>query len=305
MLQQLAKPIIALAPLDGITDFAYRQIVRAINPSVVLYSEFTNIFGIERSEFVRQRLVCDEKQQPYCIQIFGNNIELYGKIAKQLSSLPINGIDLNMGCPAKHVVQSLSGGHLMREIDLAAQIVATCKANTHLPVSVKTRLGWSDEANLLPFAKRLEEAGADSLTIHGRTHKQGYRGYANWEPIYELKKQVSIPVIGNGDVQNYEDGLEKLQNLDGFMIGRAAIGNPWAFLPKEQREAVTLADKIEVMLEHLSLLCSEKEETRAVIQFRKHMVGYISGFRNAKEARIALLKATTKQECKQIAYSII
>lgn len=122
----------------------------------------------------------------------------------------------------------------MKEVGLACQIIESIRAACSLEVSVKTRLGWDNSEQLIPFAKSLESAGVSLLTIHGRTYHQAFRGTANWDPIYELKKHLSIPLIGNGDVLNYTDGMSKLKNLDGFMIGRKAVGNPWVFQDRAQ-----------------------------------------------------------------------
>ncbi len=292
----LIEPIAALAPMDGYTDQAYRQIVRQLNPDVVLYSEFTNIHGIEHSAQVRKRLVFDASELPYFIQIFGNDPDSFGKTVETLQETGVTGFDINMGCPSKKIVKSNTGGSLMKDRDLACRIVEACCKATTLPITVKTRLGWSDAEQLIDFVKALIDAGTQMVSIHGRTYKQKYKGEADWEPIYELKKAVSIPVIGNGDLKGRDDGLSRLRNLDGYMIGRNAIGNPWTFWSDEKRGEVSLKDKIEKMLTHFQLLRRYKEERIALIEFRKHLAGYINGFNGAKTFRHLLMKSTTDKE---------
>lgn len=290
------KPIVALAPMDGFTDPAYRQIVRQLNPDVVLYSEFTSVHGIEHSDQVRKRLVFDTSELPFFIQIFGNDPVIFGRTVETLQDTGVTGFDINMGCPSKKIVKANTGGSLMKDRDLACRIVESCCKVTTLPVTVKTRLGWSDAEQLIYFVKGLVDAGTKMVSIHGRTYSQKFKGEANWDPIYELKKAVSIPVIGNGDLKGRDDGLSRLKNLDGFMIGRGAIGNPWVFWSDEKRAAISLKDKIEKMLEHFQLLRRYKNENISLIEFRKHLSGYINGFSGAKSCRALLMKSTTGKE---------
>jgi tRNA-dihydrouridine synthase B len=284
-------PIACLAPMDGITDTAYRQIVRRLNPAVVLFSEFTNVNGILHSDEVRQRLNFEPFERPFIIQVFGNEPPLFAKIARDLQDAAIDGIDINMGCPSKRIVQANTGGSLMKDADLACRIVDATARSTSLPVSVKTRLGWSDAGSLLGFVRRLVDAGAQMVTVHGRTYQQKFKGSADWEPIYELRQGVAIPVIGNGDLTGRDQALGRLKNLDGYMIGRAAIGNPWVFWSDQARQSVTFGDKIEVMLQHFHLLRRYQEERRALIEFRKHISGYINGFNGAKACRLSLMSS--------------
>ncbi len=234
------RPIACLAPMDGITDMAYRRIVRSLNPDVILYSEFTSIDGIKHSDMVRSRLDFKNEELPYIIQLFGNKPDLFAKTVEQFQDSGITGIDINMGCPSKNIVRSNSGGSLMKDQDLSCRIVEACCKSTKIPVSVKTRLGWSDDSRLIEFIKALVDAGAQMISIHGRTYQQKYKGQADWEPIYKLKDMLDIPVIGNGDLKGLNHALEMIGNLDGFMIGRASIGNPWIFWSDEERKKVTL-----------------------------------------------------------------
>lgn len=299
-----SKPIVSLAPMDGVTDRAYRQIVRKLNPDVILYSEFTSVNGIEHSDFVRDRLTYKKEELPYFIQIFGNDPVLFAKITSEFSDSGITGVDINMGCPARKIVGANTGSSLIKDKDLACRIVDACVKATDLPVTVKTRIGWDHSDDLVDFVSGLVDAGAQMVTIHGRTSRQMYKGFADWNPIYNLKKNISVPVVGNGDVKGKDDGLERMKNLDGYMVGRASVGNPWVFWSDEDRAKVTLKEKIDVMLEHFQLIRTFKEERRAVIEFRKHISGYIMGFDDAKQHRIRLMECQTEKDLITVSRSI-
>jgi len=283
------RPIVCLAPMDGITNSPYRQIVRSLSKDVILFSEFTSVDGLVRSEIVRKKLKYEPLEHPFFMQLFGNSPENFSKASKMVEENGIWGVDINMGCPSKKIVNSQHGSALMKSPDKACRIIESIRKNCSLQVSVKTRLGWKDENNLINFGKILESAGASLITIHGRTYDQAFKGKSNWEPIYELKKNLSIPVIGNGDIQDYSHGISKLENLDGFMIGRAAIGNPWCFLNRLKYTEPSHTERIELALEHYYLLRKIKLELVALREFRKYLGNYISGFKNAKKWRSRLM----------------
>ena len=285
------RPIVALAPMDGITDTAYRRVVRRFNPDAVLFSEFTSADGFLRSERLRRRLEFQPEEQPYFVQLFGNTPEAFVAAARALEDQGVSGIDINMGCPSKKIVASQHGSGLMREVNTACRIVEAVARACRIEVSVKTRLGWKDTAGLIPFAKALADAGASLITIHGRTYDQAFGGRADWEPIFDLKREVAVPVLGNGDVLDHDDGLRRMQNLDGFMIGRAAIGNPWVFHKDPARRRPSLSERVEVIRMHYGWARDSKPERLALVEFRKHLVGYLRGFPLAKQARVALLQA--------------
>jgi nifR3 family TIM-barrel protein len=285
----LQRPIVALAPMDGFTDSAFRRVVRRLHPGVILFSEFTSADGFLRSAKVRQRLDFDPEEHPYFVQLFGSNPEAFAEAARAVEQMGVMGIDINMGCPSKKIVASQHGSGLMRDVDAACQIVERVTAAAPLEVSVKTRLGWSDASNLIPFATALESAGASLITIHGRCYDQHFKGEADWAPIYELKRALRVPLLGNGDVRDWDDGIGRMRNLDGFMIGRAAIGDPWVFRPGRRSHPPDWAEKSRVMAEHLRLMCEAKPERTAVFEFRKHLTEYVRGFDDAKAVRRELL----------------
>ncbi|MEE8436411.1 MAG: tRNA-dihydrouridine synthase family protein [bacterium] len=276
--------------MDGITDSAYRRIVRRFNKDVVVFSEFTSADGFLRSQRLRDRLDYQPEEHPYFVQLFGNNPQAFAEVARMLEQRGVAGVDINMGCPTKKIVNSQHGSGLMRDAAQACRVVETVAGACALQVSVKTRLGWEDAGRLIPFAKSLANAGASLITIHGRTYRQAFSGTADWGPIHELKRHLDVPVLGNGDVRDIGDGLERQGNLDGFMIGRAAIGNPWAFHPSPSRREPSLAEKAEVMREHYLLMREAKPERFALIEFRKHMAGYLRGFQMARATRKSLLE---------------
>lgn len=294
--QDSPRPIVCLAPMDGITNTAYRRIVRKVNPGVILFSEFTNVEGLLRSDHVRQRLDYHPSEHPFFMQIFGNRPEAFAEVSRMIEDRGIMGVDINMGCPAKKIVNSQHGSALMKDPELACRIIEAIRKACKLEVSVKTRLGWENAEDLIPFGKRLEAAGVSLITIHGRTYKQAYRGHADWEPIYELKRALSIPVLGNGDVQHYEDGMRRMQNLDGFMIGRKAIGNPWVFQDRSRIALPTLQERTALALEHYHLFRELKPERIALLEFRKYLGEYVHGIAHAKQWRNRLMQTHTETE---------
>ena len=181
---------------------------------------------------------------------------MFRQAAIIIESYGVAGIDVNMGCPAKKVVRSGHGSSLMINRDTAFRIIEAMAGAVRIPVSVKTRLGWDSYEFLVDFCQGLESAGANLITVHGRTYKQAFTGHADFTGIYDLRRHLSIPVIGNGDVASYDDGIAKLQNLDGFMIGRASFGNPWCFLPGNH--IPTLAETLAMMEYHAGLLIATK-----------------------------------------------
>ncbi len=305
----LARPIVALAPMAGVTDASYRQFIKMIAPETVVYTEFLSTDAIHHgAQRTLEMLEFDrELERPFIVQVFGHDPDHFLTAAKIIEELGADGIDINMGCPAAKVVSSCHGAALLKDVDLAARLVeATVKA-VKIPVSVKTRLGWNTIADLVPFCRRLESAGAQALAIHGRRYCDKFSGKADWEPIYELKRNVSIPVLGNGDILTAEDALAKIKNLDGVMIGRGTFGNPWllkdvlealkarnSVMPTAQR--LTFQEKVPFIIDHCKLAVRLKGEKRGMTEMRRHLVGYVKGFPGASELRQRLMKIDTLEE---------
>lgn len=297
------KPIVALAPMDGYTDSAFRRVVKAINPSVVVFTEFTSSDGFHFArEKMAERFHFSPDEQPIVAQIFGNDPSNFVEAAQYCEALGFRGVDINMGCPAKRVVKSEQGVALRASHDKAFRIVDAVARATALPVSVKTRLGMTDASDLLSFGKGLESAGANLVTIHGRTYADPYGCPANFQPIYELQASVAIPVIGNGGIRSLADGRATLGNLAGFMIGQAALGNPWVF---SESGAPPFALRVGHILQHLAWLSELKGLARAQREARKHLLAYVKGIPDAASYRSRLARISSMDEARVILDDIV
>ncbi|MDD2516001.1 MAG: tRNA-dihydrouridine synthase family protein [Candidatus Gracilibacteria bacterium] len=299
--QEQAKKgtIIALAPMDGYTDSAYRQIVKTINPNVICFTEFFSADGIVHSKTLAKEVLPHATiEKPLIVQIFGKDPEMFKKAAIIIEQFGVAGIDINMGCPAKKVVKSGHGSSLMINTETAFKIIEEMAKSVKIPISVKTRLGRENWENLVEFSLGLQNAGAKLITVHGRTYKQGFSGNADWTGIYELRKQLKIPVIGNGDVTDYDDGMKKLQNLDGFMIGRSSFGNPWSFFPGVYKP--TLDEILTVMRQHTQFSLKTKGDKKGILDMRKHFVQYLHSFPGVKEFRKRLVLVNSLEELDEI-----
>lgn len=300
------RPILALAPMAGYTDSPYRQIVKEICPRVICFTEFTSVDGILHGNeaTMRQIFFNPERERPIVAQIFGKKPENFRAAAKVLTELGVDAIDINMGCPARKIISSDCGSSLLKNPSLAEEILRAAVESTALPVSVKMRIGTAhyDPDFFFDFAKRMERAGAKLLTIHGRTSKQMYGGTADWQPVYELKKIVNIPVIGNGDIRSGVDAVSKIGNLDGLMVGRGSFGNPWVFLEitaafeGKEFAAPTVIEKLPLLLRHLELSCAFKGEKWGTLEMRKHFSFYIRGIPHASDLRQKLMKTISRKE---------
>ncbi|HLD71152.1 MAG TPA: tRNA-dihydrouridine synthase [Candidatus Peribacteraceae bacterium] len=312
------RPIVALAPMAGVTDASYRQLIKQIAPEVVVYTEFLSTDAIHYGARKTMELLEFDPsiERPYIVQVFGKDPDHFLSAAKVIEELGADGIDINMGCPAAKVVSSCHGSALIRDPDLAARLVeATVKA-VSIPVSVKTRLGWETIDTLIPFCKRLVDAGAQALAIHGRRYHDKFSGAANWDPIYELKRHVSVPVIGNGDIATAADAVAKIGNLDGVMVGRGTFGNPWVMRDivdalKNRNVEIdhgsispsapkTFAEKIPWILEHCELAVRIKGEKRGMLEMRRHLASYVKGVDGAKEMRERLVRAERIDDVKAV-----
>lgn len=298
--EQVKKwPIIALAPMDGYTDSAYRQITKKINPEVICFTEFYSADWLVHSKFLADSVLPHHKsEKPLIVQIFGKNPENFVKAAKIIEKYDVAWIDINMWCPAKKVINSWHGSGLIINTETAFEIVRKLNEATHLPISVKTRLGWNGSESLIEFCKWLEAAWASLITVHGRTTKQAYTGKADFTQIYELKKALKVPVVCNWDIENIKDGMNKLNDLDGFMIWRCSFGNPWAF--DKDGYIPTLWEILDMMEMHADLLIQTKWEKKWTLDIRKHLVQYIKWFPGVSKYRKRLVLITSLQELQDI-----
>jgi tRNA-dihydrouridine synthase B len=277
----LPKPWIILAPMASVGDFAFREICYRFGAEIAV-SPLIAAHGLVASpKSVLKTVGARHGDRPFVVQLFGHVPEHFRRAARLLTdAFPLAGIDLNMGCPAQLVVGSGNGSALLKSPDLAVEVVAAARAGTDLPLSVKTRVGW-DSVTILDLAPRLVDAGAQAITLHGRTREQQYGGSVDLEAIAALKRVVSVPVIGNGDVTSVESARAMLARtgVDGLMIGRAAVGNPRLFA--EIRAALkgeVLADaagvsRADLVREHVRLSFAD-EGLVAALTIRKHLMAY-------------------------------
>lgn len=298
--------------MAGVTDASYRQIIKRIEPRTVVYTEFlsTDALAFGGKKTMQMMAFDPGIERPFIVQVFGHDPDHFLEAAKIIEQAGADGIDINMGCPAAKVVSSCHGAALIRKPELAAELVhATVKA-VKIPVSVKTRLGWDTKDQLIPFCQALEAAGAQAFAIHGRRFIDKFTGKADWAPIYELKKHVNVPVIGNGDIASAQDALDKINNLDGVMVGRGTFGNPWVMKDiadaLEQKAAgntvatMSFTDKVPFILEHCELAVRIKGERTGMLEMRRHLSSYVKGFDGASEMRQKLVRVETLKEAKEI-----
>lgn len=306
------RPIVALAPMAGVTDASYRQLIKRIARETVVYTEFlsTDALHYGAKKTMGMLHFDPELERPFIVQVFGKEPEHFLTAAKVIEQLGADGIDINMGCPAAKVVSSCHGSALIQKPELAQALVHAAKKAVSIPVSVKTRLGWTTAETLIPFCEKLIEAGADALAIHGRTYHEKFSGAADWSQIYELKKRVSVPVIGNGDVASAEDALAKIGNLDGIMVGRGTFGNPWLMRDIVDalyagkigctRDQLSFTDKIPLILEHCELAVKTKGEQRGMLEMRRHLASYVRGIEGASEMRALLVRVERIADVKAV-----
>lgn len=279
-----------LAPMAGVTDLPFRLICKEYGAGL-LYTEMINAKALSYGdENTNKMLKLEEAEKPVAVQIFGSEPYFLARAAEILNDHDFVILDINMGCPAPKVVKNGDGSALMKNPDLAAQIVREVVKVSKNPVTVKIRKGWDETSvNAIDFAKKMEEAGATALTIHGRTREQYYSGKADWDIIRKIKKELTIPVIGNGDVFSAEDAKRMLEetNVDGIMIGRGSQGNPFIFREIKEfektgqlPEAASAIEKIETALKHFKIAIEEKGEYSGVREMRKHLGWYFKGIRN-------------------------
>ncbi len=292
-------PPLVLAPLAGLTDSAMRRLCRRNGASMV-WTEMVSAEGAIRNSWKTFELLAfHEEERPIAFQLFGSRPESMAEATRRAAALKPDAIDVNAGCPVKKVVKSTSGAALMKDLELLRDVVQAVIESTTLPVTVKIRSGWDEcSINAPEAAGMLGELGVAAITVHPRTRSQGFKGVSDWSLLPEVKRSCSVPVIGSGDVKTPEDALRMLEEtgVDGVMIGRGAVGNPWLFsraaaliatgkVPPEP----TLAERLRLAIEHLGLIVEAKGEHRGVMEMRKHIVATLKGFPGAVELRRELV----------------
>lgn len=296
--QTLIQSKVSLAPMAGITDYVLRSLVRKYSKNALLTTEMIS------SEFLAQVKGGDITKRntdhsPISYQISGHKPHLMRAAAEYLTPFA-DMIDINMGCPVNKVVKGQDGCSLMRNPSLAADLVKAVKDGTDKPVSVKFRLGYTlDELNFVEFGEQMQEAGAEFITIHGRTRSQMYSGVADWKSIRKLKENVDIPVFANGDILTVDDAIRCIEEsgADGVAVGRASMGDPTLigriehfFATGKKLPEPTLDEKIEILKEHLNQEIALRGENVGIKFFRKFYPCYIAGIKNAAKVRSVLVR---------------
>ncbi len=294
---ELGEFPLLLAPMEDVSDPPFRALCKEQGADVV-YTEFISSEGLIRDAAKSvMKLDIYEKERPVGIQIFGANLDSMLRSVEIVEASKPDIIDINFGCPVKKVVSKGAGAGILKDIDLMVSLTKAMVEHTHLPITVKTRLGWDhDSIRIVEVAERLQDVGAQAIAIHGRTRAQMYKGDADWKPIAEVKNnsRMHIPVFGNGDVNSPEKAMEMRDQfgLDGAMIGRASIGNPWFFKQVkhyfqtgEHLAPPTMQERLDAARRHLQMAIDWKGEKLGVFETRRHYTNYFKGIPNFKEYR--------------------
>jgi len=302
------KNQVVLAPMAGITSTTFRRICKDMGAGLVVAEMVSDKALIYESKKTYELLKMDEGERPISQQIFGGDADTMAKAAKLIEEyMHPDIIDINMGCPVPKVaIRNNAGSNLLKTPDRVREIVEAVVKAVSVPVTVKIRSGWDENnINAVEIAKICESAGASAIFVHGRTRKQGYAGEADWNVIKDVVNAVSIPVIGNGDIKSCFDAEDMLKQTGctAVMIGRGALGNPWLIkecveyldnklLPKE----VTLNEKIKMMKYNVEEIVKDKNETVGVLEMRTQLMYYLKGLPNTKNLKLAICKASSKDE---------
>jgi len=297
-----------LAPMEDVSDPPFRALCKEQGADVV-YTEFISSEGLIR-DAAKSTMKLDiyEKERPVGIQIFGANLDSMLRAVEIVEKSYPDIIDINFGCPVKKVVSKGAGAGILKDICLMEKLTAEMVKRTHLPVTVKTRLGWDhDSIRIVEVAERLQDVGIKALSIHGRTRAQMYKGNADWVPIAAVKNnpRIHIPIFGNGDVNSPERAMEMRDSygLDGAMIGRACIGNPWFFKQVKHYfetgthlEPISMSERVEAARRHLKMAIDWKGEVLGVLETRRHYTNYFKGIPNFKPYRTKMVTSDHSQD---------
>ncbi len=294
------------APMAGVTDLPFRMVCKK-HGCGLLYTEMINAKALSYGDKnTLKMLTIREEERPVAIQIFGSEPHFMATAAEILNEYPNVVLDINMGCPAPKVVKNGDGSALMKDPILAGNIMERVVKYSEKPVTVKIRKGWDDEhVNAVQIAKIAEESGISAITVHGRTREQYYSGKADWDIIEEIKNEVNIPVIGNGDIFTFEDAvnIRKKTDCDAIMIGRGAQGNPWIFdrvnhyiKTGEIIKPPSVGEKIDTAIEHMKMAVEFEGEYVAVREMRKHIGWYLKGIKHSARYRNEINQLTEVED---------
>lgn len=314
---QLPHFPLLLAPMEDVSDPPFRSVCKT-NGADLMYTEFISSEGLIRDAIKsRRKLDIFEEERPIGIQIFGGDEEAMGMSAAIVETVNPDLVDINFGCPVKKVVTKGAGAGVLKDIDLMVRLTRSVISHTHLPVTVKTRLGWDDDTrNIEEVAERLQDIGIAALAIHGRTRCQMYKGEADWTLIGKVKNnpRIHIPIFGNGDINSPEKALEykNRYGVDGIMIGRAAIGYPWIFNEikhylntGEYLPLPTVQQRVAVIRQHLKHSLAWKGPVVGIREMRRHYTNYLKGFPNIKEFRSRLVQLDTYEEIDEVLNEVL
>ena len=301
-----------LAPMEDVSDPPFRSVCKE-NGADMMYTEFISSEGLIRdADKSVQKLDIYDSERPIGIQIFGDNIESMKEAARISEKAKPEVLDINYGCPVKKVACRGAGAGILLDLDKMQKMTKEIVRQVKIPVTVKTRLGWDDKSiKIVEVAERLQDVGIQALTIHGRTRKQMYKGEANWEYIAEVKNnsRINIPIFGNGDIDSPEKAIEYKEryNVDGIMIGRAAIGNPWIFNEikhfmknKRHKESPSIANRISAVKKHIDFSIRWKGEKLGLIEMRRHYNNYFRGIDNFIPYRLKLVHSEKESDSLEI-----
>ena len=305
------KPLL-LAPMEDVTDPSFRYMCKQFG-SDMMYTEFVNSDGLIRNASSCQlKLNIAEHERPMGIQLYGHVIESMVEACRMVTEARPDVIDINFGCPVKKIANRGAGSGMMKDVPKMVEMTRRIVDATHIPVTVKTRLGWDENTkNIVSVAEQLQDVGIKALTIHGRTRAQLYKGEADWTLIGEVKAnpRMHIPIIGNGDVNSPERAVEMFNRygVDGIMIGRATYGRPWIFREikyfmqtGERMNPLTVEEKVEIAKEHFAKSLEVKPDKRGILEMRRHFSCYFKGLPNFKELRLQLVTSNEPEEIIQL-----
>lgn len=311
---EIEKKRAVLAPMAGVADRAFREVCVSYGAAYVT-SEMVSSKGITMSDRKSRRLLMlSDEERPAAVQIFGDNPEIMAESAKECLEFKPQSIDINMGCPAPKIAGNGGGSALLKNPALAGEIIKAVSSAVNVPVTVKIRSGWDfDSINAVEMAKIAEENGAAAITVHGRTRAQMYAPPVDLSVIAEVKKNVSIPVIGNGDIVDGTSAAKMLEetNCDAVMVGRGALGRPWVFAQIEAylKHGVILpeppvSERMLCMLKHVKLICEYKGEKVGMLEARKHAAWYTKGIRGAAAYRREICALEAFSQLEELAFRV-
>lgn len=306
---------LALGPMAGVTDLPFRVLCKEQGADLI-YTEMVSAKGIYyKNKNTEPLLEIREDERPVALQLFGSDPDIMGSMAAEIEHRNFDILDVNMGCPVPKVVNNGEGSAMLKTPELAGKVISSIANSINKPVSVKFRIGFDEiDSNIVDFAKRMEASGAQLIAVHGRTRAQYYSGEANWDIIRQIKKAVSIPVLGNGDVFTPQDAKAMLDQTecDGIMVARGVRGNPWLFKQikaylehGELIEKPTCEELVAMVLRHGRLQVEWKGEYIGIREMRKHVAWYTTGYKNSAKLRGKVNEINTYRDLEHVMYTFL